>query len=76
MKYATFADGDDVVTPLNDAKPHPLHRRMSRRISYMMAASGTGQPQLHYPQLAFQPTACFALGSPIGRNINYILFYF
>lgn len=60
-------DDEDIVTPL---KPHPLKRRMSRRISYMMAASGTGQPQLHYPQLPFQPKAFFALGSPVGMFVT------
>lgn len=60
-------DDEDIVTPL---KPPPMKRRMSRRISYMMAASGTGQPQLNYPQLAFQPKAFFALGSPIGMFVT------
>lgn len=55
------------MTPL---KPPPLQRRMSRRISYMMAASGTGQPQLHYPQLNFHPKSFFALGSPIGMFVT------
>lgn len=43
---------------------------MSRRISYMMTAGGTGQPQLHYPQLTFQPKAFFALGSPVGMFVT------
>lgn len=56
--------------PLKDAKPHPLHRKMSRRISYMVAAGGTGQAQVNYPKLNFQPTMFFALGSPIGMFVT------
>lgn len=36
----------------------------------MMTASGTGQPELHYPQLNFQPKAFFALGSPVGMFVT------
>lgn len=48
----------------------PPQRRLSRRISYMMGAVGTGQPQLIYPHLIFHPIAFFALGSPIGTLHN------
>lgn len=58
--------GTDVVPPLKITKPHPAERRMSRRISYMMSTIGTGQPQLNYPHLDFNPKTFFALGSPIG----------
>ncbi|CAH0562166.1 unnamed protein product [Brassicogethes aeneus] len=58
---------EDVVPPL---KPSPAQRKMSRRISYMMGAIGTGQPQIHYPQLDFHPKAFFALGSPIGMFVT------
>ena len=56
---------DDLDTELernNDQFTKKLHRR----ISYMMAAKGTGQPQISYPHLNFQPEIFFALGSPIG----------
>lgn len=36
----------------------------------MMSTAGTGQAQLIYPHLAFQPTAFFALGSPIGMFVT------
>ncbi|XP_008200242.1 phospholipase DDHD2 [Tribolium castaneum] len=64
------AEDEDTIAPLNDTKPPPLLRRMSRRISYMMGAVGTGQPQIHYPHLIFQPKAFFALGSPIGMFVT------
>ncbi|XP_012539390.1 uncharacterized protein LOC105838396 isoform X2 [Monomorium pharaonis] len=54
-------------------KPMPaaiLKRRLSRRVSYMMGAAGTGQPYIHYPQLNFHPRAFFALGSPIGMFVT------
>lgn len=51
----------------------PAKRRLSRRISYVMGhLGGTGQPFVTYPQLTFQPTAFFALGSPIGQFEIYI----
>ncbi|XP_056646914.1 phospholipase DDHD2 isoform X4 [Diorhabda sublineata] len=50
-------------------KPAPLQRKMSKRISYMMGAIGTGQPQIHYPHLNFEPKNFFALGSPIGMFV-------
>ncbi|XP_044256193.1 phospholipase DDHD2 [Tribolium madens] len=64
------SEDEDTIAPLNDTKPPPLLRRMSRRISYMMGAVGTGQPQIHYPHLMFQPKAFFALGSPIGMFVT------
>lgn len=67
FKNFCVLDEEDVVTPL---KPPPHLRRMSRRISYMMTEKGTGQPQLNYPQLTFQPKAFFALGSPIGMFVT------
>lgn len=69
--YVCFSLDGDVITPLKDEKPHPLKRRMSRRISYMMTTSGTGQPQLNYPHINFQPCAFFALGSPIGKSLCF-----
>jgi hypothetical protein len=63
-------EDEDTIAPLNDSKPPPLQRRMSRRISYMMGAVGTGQPQIQYPHLSFQPKAFFALGSPIGMFVT------
>lgn len=64
----SILDGD-VVPPL-PGKPSPDKRKMSRRISYMMGSIGTGQPQIHYPQLDFHPKAFFALGSPIGMFVT------
>lgn len=61
---------EDTIAPLKIEKPHPKHRRMSRRISYMMSTIGTGQPQLTYPHLEFNPKTFFALGSPIGTNFR------
>lgn len=62
-------DGEEFVSPLIE-KPEPKQRRMSRRISYMMSAIGTGQPHINYPQLNFQPRNFFALGSPIGMFVT------
>ncbi|XP_017779711.1 PREDICTED: phospholipase DDHD2 isoform X2 [Nicrophorus vespilloides] len=64
---ASNSTEEDVVSPL---KPHPKQRRMSRRISYMMGEMGTGQPQLNYPHLNFNPRHFFALGSPIGMFVT------
>ncbi|KAG7190394.1 hypothetical protein KM043_006500 [Ampulex compressa] len=47
-----------------------LKRRLSKKISYVMGAAGTGQPYIHYPQLNFHPRAFFALGSPIGMFVT------
>lgn len=35
-----------------------------------MGTAGTGQPFIDYPQLAFNPRAFFALGSPIGMFVT------
>ncbi|XP_015113405.1 SEC23-interacting protein isoform X2 [Diachasma alloeum] len=54
-------------------KPMPrsiLKRRLSRKISYVMGAAGTGQPFIVYPHLNFFPKAFFALGSPIGMFVT------
>ena len=42
--------------------------KSKQKISYVMGNAGTGQPFITYPQLAFQPKAFFALGSPIGKH--------
>ncbi|XP_043252633.1 SEC23-interacting protein isoform X1 [Colletes gigas] len=47
-----------------------LKRRLSKKISYVIGAAGTGQPYIHYPQLNFHPRAFFALGSPIGMFVT------
>ncbi|XP_071570229.1 uncharacterized protein [Temnothorax nylanderi] len=47
-----------------------IKKRLSRRVSYVMGAAGTGQPYIHYPQLNFHPCAFFALGSPIGMFVT------
>ncbi|XP_014485037.1 PREDICTED: uncharacterized protein LOC106749771 isoform X2 [Dinoponera quadriceps] len=68
-------DGSDKADNdcIGSVKPMPapiLKRRLSKRISYVMGAAGTGQPFIHYPQLNFQPGAFFALGSPIGMFVT------
>lgn len=45
-------------------------KNLSRKVSYVMGAAGTGQPYIHYPQLSFHPQAFFALGSPIGMFVT------
>ncbi|XP_033209663.1 SEC23-interacting protein isoform X2 [Belonocnema kinseyi] len=47
-----------------------MKRKLSRKISYVMGAAGTGQPYIHYPQLSFHPRAFFAFGSPIGMFVT------
>ncbi|KAL2716185.1 SEC23-interacting protein-like isoform X1 [Vespula squamosa] len=47
-----------------------LKRRLSKKISYVMGAAGTGQPYINYPQLNFHPRAFFAFGSPIGMFVT------
>ncbi|GLV42976.1 Phosphatidic Acid Phospholipase A1 [Carabus blaptoides fortunei] len=62
---------EDVLPPMKHInKIPPAQRRLSRRISYMMGAVGTGQPQLTYPHLNFHPISFFALGSPIGMFVT------
>ena len=39
---------------------------IAKRVSYSVGPAGTGQPSVRYPKLDFQPSAFFALGSPIG----------
>ncbi|XP_043490009.1 uncharacterized protein LOC122516344 isoform X2 [Polistes fuscatus] len=47
-----------------------LKRRLSKKISYVIGAAGTGQPYIHYPQINFHPRAFFAFGSPIGMFVT------
>lgn len=61
------SDSVGVIKPMAAAV---LKRRLSRKISYVMGAAGTGQPYIHYPQLNFHPRAFFALGSPIGMFVT------
>lgn len=42
----------------------------------MMGAIGTGQPQLNYPHLHFEPQILFSLGSPIGNAKDFDCQYF
>ncbi|CAH1963675.1 unnamed protein product [Acanthoscelides obtectus] len=60
---------DDEFPTKVSKPPPPARRKMSRRISYMMGSTGTGQPQIFYPHLNFEPKMFFALGSPIGMFI-------
>lgn len=77
-KQEVVGSDEDTVPPMMSIrKSAPHHRRMSRRISYMMGAVGTGQPQIIYPHLNFSPIAFFALGSPIGNyRLKTSLLYF
>lgn len=61
---------EDNMSDVNCSRPPPMERRMSKQISYMLSTVGTGQPQIQYPQLAFQPKALFAMGSPIGMFVT------
>ncbi|XP_011878707.1 PREDICTED: SEC23-interacting protein-like isoform X2 [Vollenhovia emeryi] len=61
---------DDSIVPIKAMPAAVLRRRLSRRVSYVMGAAGTGQPYIHYPQLNFHPRAFFALGSPIGMFVT------
>ncbi|XP_022914936.2 triacylglycerol hydrolase DDHD2 [Onthophagus taurus] len=61
---------DNAVSLSTEEKPHPMNRSMSRRFSYVLGTVGTGQPEIMYPQLAFQPHTFFALGSPIGMFVT------
>lgn len=63
-------ESDEIVSSSpGTTKPAPLQRKMSKRISYMMGTIGTGQPQIHYTHLNFEPKNFFALGSPIGMFV-------
>ncbi|KAK5639163.1 hypothetical protein RI129_011655 [Pyrocoelia pectoralis] len=53
---------DDIVPELKPIKK----KLLSRRISNMLLDAGAQPPKLIYPHLNFQPTALYALGSPIG----------
>lgn len=71
LLYAYLVSEDDIFPLQETSKPPPPQRKMSRRISYMMGSVGTGQPQIYYPHLNFEPKTFFALGSPIGDNTLY-----
>ncbi|KAK9304382.1 hypothetical protein QLX08_004179 [Tetragonisca angustula] len=45
-------------------------RRLSKKISYVVGAAGTGQPYIRYTQLHFHPCAFFAFGSPVGMFVT------
>ncbi|XP_011707116.1 PREDICTED: phospholipase DDHD2-like, partial [Wasmannia auropunctata] len=61
---------NDSIRPITPMPAAVIKRRLSRKISYVMGAAGTGQPYIHYPQLNFHPGAFFALGSPIGMFVT------
>lgn len=61
---------NDNLGPIQPLPAPVLKRRLSKKISYVMGAAGTGQPYIHYPQLNFHPRAFFALGSPIGMFVT------
>ncbi|XP_046815702.1 uncharacterized protein LOC124422824 isoform X1 [Vespa crabro] len=58
------------IGPIQPLPAPILKRRLSKKISYVMGAAGTGQPYIHYPQLNFHPRAFFAFGSPIGMFVT------
>lgn len=68
--FDVILQDDDTVTSMNITVPPVLKRRLSKKISYVMGAAGTGQPFINYPQLTFPPQAFFALGSPIGMFVT------
>lgn len=59
-------------SPTRSLKAHhkPLKRTESKQIDYRIGLSGTGQPLMNYPQLTFEPSSFFALGSPIGMFVT------
>jgi hypothetical protein len=60
-----------VDSPTRSINPHkPLKRTESKQIDYRIGLSGTGQPLMKYPQLTFEPSSFFALGSPIGMFVT------
>ncbi|XP_012139228.2 uncharacterized protein LOC100879519 isoform X2 [Megachile rotundata] len=61
---------NEETDPSQASSDRVLKRRLSKKISYVMGAAGTGQPYIHYPQLNFHPRAFFALGSPIGMFVT------
>ncbi|XP_015594831.1 SEC23-interacting protein isoform X2 [Cephus cinctus] len=61
---------EDNLEPIKSTPVPVLKRRLSKKISYVMGAAGTGQPYIHYPELNFHPKAFFALGSPIGMFVT------
>ncbi|XP_018313579.1 phospholipase DDHD2 isoform X4 [Mycetomoellerius zeteki] len=60
----------DSIGPIQPMPAAVIKRRLSRKVSYVMGAAGTGQPYIHYPQLIYRPRAFFALGSPIGMFVT------
>ncbi|ODN04128.1 Phospholipase DDHD2 [Orchesella cincta] len=55
------------VAPVEEATPG---LSQSRIVSYTVGNAGTGQPYINYPPLDFNPTAFFALGSPIAMFVT------
>ncbi|XP_072177332.1 triacylglycerol hydrolase DDHD2-like [Diadema setosum] len=50
----------------NQPTGRALSHAMSVHVDYQPGLEGVGQPFVNYPQLDFQPSCFFALGSPIG----------
>ncbi|KAJ8285949.1 hypothetical protein GJAV_G00032820 [Gymnothorax javanicus] len=59
-------------TPLANGGRHAIHRPLSTTsaVDYEYFDVGIGQVSIDYPQLAFQPLAFFAFGSPIGMFLT------
>ncbi|KAL4231202.1 S23-interacting protein [Mactra antiquata] len=53
-----------------DQEPVPVHKSSSLTVDYLVGVGGTGQPQIKYVQLKFNPVCCFALGSPVGLFLS------
>ncbi|KAJ8984492.1 hypothetical protein NQ317_006152 [Molorchus minor] len=60
---------EDGIFQETEEQSNAAKRKISRRISYMMGTVGTGQPQICYPHLNFEPKTFFAIGSPIGMFV-------
>ncbi|CAD1469250.1 unnamed protein product, partial [Heterotrigona itama] len=60
---------EEDVDPCESSNQTPK-RRLSKKISYVVGAAGTGQPYIHYTQLHFHPRAFFAFGSPVGMFVT------
>ncbi|XP_008214633.1 SEC23-interacting protein isoform X2 [Nasonia vitripennis] len=66
----TDKESDEASSVIKPLAAPVLKRKLSKKVSYVMGTAGTGQPYINYPQLAFQPRAFFAFGSPIGMFVT------
>lgn len=68
-----MTNDNNVATSSNAAGQMDSNQMESKQISYTMGPAGTGQPFISYGQLIFQPKKFFALGSPIGKLIQFVI---